>query len=57
MAKDKPLYLCYSIPLKQYLLDKGFNYEFVALNPKTNKTFWVFIKNEQFNKALTEWSK
>ncbi|MGL6175101.1 MAG: hypothetical protein ACRC1P_10900 [Cellulosilyticaceae bacterium] len=51
------LYTCYSVPLMKFLtVKKGLRYELVALNPNTEKTFWIFIRDEKLNEALKEWS-
>lgn len=51
------LYTCYSVPLMQFLTkNKRIRYELVACNPNTMKIFWIFIRNEELNKALDEWS-
>jgi len=53
----KKLYCCYSIPLRDYLKDKGIGWEVVALSPNTKSTMWIYIKNEKLNKYLDEWSQ
>ena len=52
------LYTCYSANLMKFLTEqKKIRYELVACNPNTMKTFWIFIRNEELNKALGEWSR
>lgn len=46
---------CYSVPLKNFLMDKGFRYASVGINPKTSNTYWLFVRDEEFDKTLTEW--
>lgn len=53
----KSLFYCYSVPLKSYLLNKGFRYLTVALHPKSKDKFWLFEKGDNFNDVLAEWSK
>jgi hypothetical protein len=36
-------------------MSKGLEYITVALDPKTKDTFWLFLKSEQLDEALTEW--
>lgn len=48
-------YRCFSVPLKDYLMSKGFEYELVALDPKSKDTFWLFLRNNKFNGFLLEW--
>ena len=51
------LYTCYSVLLMKFLtVNKGLRYELVACNPNTMKEFWIFVRNEELNKALDEWS-
>lgn len=49
-------YCCYSVALRRFLFDNGLRYEFVALNPNSKKTFWVYERNEKLNRLLKEWS-
>lgn len=48
-------YKCFSVPLKEFLLSKGLEYITIALDPKTKDTFWLFLKGEMLDEALTEW--
>jgi hypothetical protein len=36
--------------------EKEIRYELVACNPNSKKTFWIFIRNEKLNNALSEWN-
>ena len=53
---DTNLYCCYSIKLRDYLYQHGLRYKLAALNPNSQKLFWVYIKTEELDKLLTEWS-
>lgn len=53
---DKKIYCCFSVPLKNFLKEKGVNYDMCALNEKTHKTMWLYVRDEKLNIALTEWS-
>lgn len=53
---SKPLYVCYSLPLKKFLQEHGMRYEVGGRHMDTNKPFWVFIRTEELNKLLSEWS-
>lgn len=55
MARDKPLYCCFSVPQQKFLASKNINYEVVALNPNTKCTMWIYMRNEKLDKALNEW--
>lgn len=51
------LYTCYSPALMKFLtIQKNIRYELVACNPNTMKKFWIFIRNEELNNALQQWS-
>lgn len=55
--KQNKLFPCYSIPMKNFLTEKGIRYELVGLHPETQKMFWVYIKNSNLQLALNEWLK
>lgn len=38
-------------------MSEGNEYITVALDPKSNKTFWMFLKDDNLDKALTKWSE
>lgn len=50
------LFYCYSPKLKQYLCGKGIKFLHKGTNDNTNKWFWVFMKSDELNNVLTEWS-
>lgn len=52
---NSKLFICYSPPLKNFLVSKGFKYEVIGLNPESKKTFWVFLRNEKFNETVGMW--
>lgn len=53
---DVELYCCYSLNLRNHLNNKGLKYKLCALNPNSQKMFWVYVKNEKLNDLLNEWS-
>ena len=55
--ESKRYFFCYSANLKNFLLDNGLKYDFVAVNKQTNKTFWKFERNERLKQLLTLWNK
>lgn len=55
--KNNRLFICYSLPLRNFLSSNNIQYELVGLNPNTLKMFWVYIKEENLIKLLEEWSK
>ena len=54
--KESKLYCCFSVPLRDYLAQQNIRYELCAVNPNSNKMFWVYIKNEKLDKLLNEWT-
>ena len=50
------LYCCYSLNLRNFLYENGIKYELCALNPNNKNMFWIYIRTEQLNKLLDEWS-
>ena len=42
--------------MRDYLSSKGIRYELVGLHPTSKAMFWVYIKDEKLDKALTQWS-
>lgn len=54
--KRTKLFPCYSIPMRDYLSSIGIRYELVGLHPETKNMFWVYIKTNELEKAMLEWS-
>ena len=54
--KNSNLYCCYSIPLRDYLLENGVRYEICAKNPNTDNLMWIFIKTSKLDNLLWNWS-
>ena len=50
------LYCCCSLPLRNYLYEKGLRYKLAALNPTSQNLFWVYVKDEKLNDLLNKWS-
>ena len=50
------LYCCYSLNLRNYLYENGLKYELAALNPNSQKLFWIYIKTQKLDELLTKWS-
>lgn len=53
---DKPLFICYSLHLMNFLHENGIRYEVEGRHKVTGKDFWVYVRNEQLNKLLDTWS-
>ena len=54
--KESKLYCCFSVPLRDYLTQNKIRYELCAVNPNSNKMFWVYIRDEKLNECLKTWS-
>lgn len=54
--KESQIYCCYSKPLRDFLIDNGYQPEFKAKNCDNNKTMWIFIKSQEFNRLLKQWT-
>ena len=50
------LYCCYSLNLRNYLYKNGVRYKLAALNPNSKSLFWIYIKTDELDRLLTEWS-
>lgn len=50
-------FYCYSWPLKEFLKLNGEFSVVSGLHPNTQKKYWVFSRNANLDKLLTEWSK
>lgn len=50
------LYCCYSPKLKKFLLDNGVKYDLCCKNINTDKTCWVYIKDDKLSELLTKWT-
>jgi len=57
MIDDVQLFPCYSLNLRDFLINKGLRYKISALNPNNHKMFWLFVDNEKLNNLLIEWKK
>lgn len=53
---DVELYCCYSLPLRDFLKKNGLRYKLAALNPNSKNLFWIYVKDEELNNLLNEWS-
>lgn len=53
---DVKLYYCYSLNLRNYLRDNGVKYKLCALNPNSQKRFWIYIKDKKLDVLLDKWT-
>ena len=59
MIKEKGrrnIFCCYSIDLKDFLHNNGINYDLCALNPNSKNMFWAYIRCEELDNALKQWT-
>lgn len=54
--EDKPLFVCYSLPLRDFLFENGIRYEVGGKSINTDKPFWVYVRCEKLNTLLNTWS-
>lgn len=50
------IFTCYDINQKNFFEKNGEHNLIYGLHPKTYKQFWVYERNEHFNKLLNEWT-
>lgn len=55
MITNKDIYRCYSVPLMQFLSNHGIRYILIALDVKSERKFWAYVKTDKFNKLLQKW--
>lgn len=48
-------YYCYSYNQKNYLIRNGEYVIVKGIHPDTNKRYWVFERNDNLDKLLTQW--
>lgn len=53
---DNPIYTCYSLPLHNYLTRLNIRYSVVGRSVTSDRLFWVYVKTDELNMALNNWS-
>ena len=53
--RNEKYYYCYSYPQKKYLMDNGERYVLKGVHADSQKTYWVFERNEKLNELLDDW--
>lgn len=56
MSKRIRTFKCFSNNLKVFLMSRGLEYVGVALDPITDKTFWLFIRDDKLDELLSIWT-
>lgn len=54
--ENKSLYVCYSIPQREYLKRNNIKYEVGGKSITTDKPFWVYVRNKKLDECLSNWS-
>lgn len=52
---NKDFFYCYDVECSNFLKDKGISYLLKAKSVKDNKTFTMYLRNTELNKALMEY--
>lgn len=47
-------YFCYNSRYAEMLKTRGFTAITTAINPKSKNTFWLYMRTDEFNKALEQ---
>ena len=55
MIDNKSIYRCYSVNLMQFLSQHNERYILIALDIKSQRKFWAYVKTDNFNKLLQQW--
>ncbi|MBU5332110.1 hypothetical protein KQI61_07850 [Anaerocolumna aminovalerica] len=50
----KPIWRVYHDDEMSYLLNKGFRYELIAKDIRSDKKFFIFINSKELQKAISE---
>lgn len=55
MIQNTDIYRCYSVNLMQFLSNNNVRYILIALDVKSQRKFWAYVKTEKFNNLLHQW--
>ena len=55
MIQNTDIYRCYSVNLMQFLSQNGVRYILIAKDIKSDRQFWAYVKNDEFNILLQQW--
>lgn len=55
MIQNTDIYRCYSVNLMQFLAQNDQRYILIALDVKSQRKFWAYVKTDKFNKLLQQW--
>lgn len=51
------IFICYNTKQKKYFEQNGFKDVVSGLHKKTLKPFWIYERNEKFDKCFEDWLK
>ena len=54
MNEEVKFYFCYNSRYAELLKARGFTAITTAINPKSSNTFWLYMRTDEFNKALEQ---
>ena len=55
MIQNTDIYRCYSVNLMQFLSRNDVRYILIALDVKSQRKFWAYVKTDKFNTLLKQW--
>lgn len=53
---EKPLYVCYSVNLRNWLSNQGIRYEVGGKSISSNNPFWVYVNDARLQSLLKQWT-
>lgn len=54
--KEKNLFYCYSVKMKDFIKSQGIDYITKAIHPRTNRVFFIFPKSKSLDVAIEKWN-
>lgn len=54
---ENKYFYCYSIKMKDFIKSQGIDYITKALNPKSQKPYFMFNKSKELDLAIEKWNK
>lgn len=53
---ENKIFYCYSVKMKDFLKSQGFVYIAKALNPNSQKPYFMFDKSVELDEAIKKWN-
>jgi len=54
---ENKYFYCYSVRMKDFLKSQGLAYITKALNPKTNRPYFMFEKSKELDLMISKWNE